>query len=166
MQLVERINAVGGSNRNAVASSSPGLPSAATLGNVGSESPQPQRGCVLQPRVAVRGYPGKRAGASPQPQRGCVLQPGAPYCATLEEMNGLTRIRIQSRRRAATALRLLGHKHFPRVAADGNPGLDDTTALRLQQPRCGYNNRVAVTTTALRLHNPVAVARTHARFPG
>jgi hypothetical protein len=146
MQLVERINAVGGSNRNAVASSSPGLPSAATLGYVGSESLQPQRGCVIQPRVAVRGYPGKRAGASPQPQRGCVLQPGAPYCATLEEMNGLTRIRIHREGGPQPRCGCKDARLVPRVAADGNPGLDDTTALRL--------------------HNPVAVAWTHAWFPG
>ena len=37
---------------------------------------EPQRGFVVQPRVAVLGYPGKRTTRAAQPQRGCCLPAG------------------------------------------------------------------------------------------
>src|SRR5262249_34492322 len=89
-------------NPEGVASHSPGLPSAATLGqrknriqprkglrptaqgcrprlpwdNARIES-NPERGCVPQPRVAVRGYPGTTQESNPTPKG---LRPTAQGC--------------------------------------------------------------------------------------
>src|SRR5262249_40215811 len=126
------------SNPEGVASSSPGLPSAATLGKWRQDF-QPRRGCVVQPRVAVRGYPGKMETRFPTPKglrrpaQGCrprlpwengdkisnpegvaSSSPGLPSAATL----GKWRQDFQPRRGCVVQ---------PRVAADGNPGLLDAT---------------------------------------
>jgi len=68
----------------------------------------PQRGFVLQPRVAASATLGKWKKKDFQPQRGCVIL-----------------IRNAADRRK-TALRLI-HKmgRGPRIAQSGNPGLED-----------------------------------------
>src|SRR5262249_45200447 len=117
-----------------VASHSPGLPSAATLGqrknriqprkglrptaqgcrprlpwdNARIES-NPERGCVPQPRVAVRGYPGTTQESNPTPKGVASHSPGLPSAATL----GQRKNRIQPRR---------GCVPQPRVAVRGYPG--------------------------------------------
>src|SRR5262249_32120028 len=63
-------------NPEGVASHSPGLPSAATLGQRKNRI-QPRRGCVPQPRVAVRGYPGTTQESNPTPKG---LRPAAQGC--------------------------------------------------------------------------------------
>src|SRR5262249_43171248 len=65
------------SNPEGVASHSPGLPSAATLGQRKNRI-QPRRGCVPQPRVAVRGYPGTTQESNPTPKG---LRPTAQGCS-------------------------------------------------------------------------------------
>src|SRR5262249_3370875 len=65
------------SNPEGDASHSPGLPSAATLGQ-GKNRIQPRRGCVPQPRVAVRGYPGTTQESNPTPKG---LRPAAQGCS-------------------------------------------------------------------------------------
>src|SRR5262249_31263151 len=77
------------SNAEGVASRSPGLPSAATLGQRKNRI-QPRRGCVPQPRVAVRGYPGTTQESNPTPKG---LRPTAQgvavrgYPGTTQESN-------------------------------------------------------------------------------
>src|SRR5262249_24378787 len=96
------------SNPEGVASHSPGLPSAATLGQRKNRI-QPRGGCVPQPRVAVRGYPGTTQESNPTPKGVASHSPGLPSAATL----GQRKNRIQPR---------WGCVPQPRVAVRGYPG--------------------------------------------
>jgi hypothetical protein len=108
---------------------------------------QPQRGCVLQPRVDVRGYPGNRDGLGlwqsqrlsvQQPQRGCVT----PL------LRGSSEVPMKHQ---------VPPGHPVLLCELGDSGSRDTTALRLRdqmcavsqgsrgrQPWAGGHNRVAV----------------------
>src|SRR5262249_49910368 len=114
-----------------VASHSPGLPSAATLGQRKNRI-QPRRGCVPQPRVAVRGYPGTTQESNPTPKG---LRPTAQRCRPRLPWDN-ARIESNAEGVAEDVQALCGLRrllqprwgcfifdHPPGVAADGNPGL-------------------------------------------
>src|SRR4030095_7005543 len=93
----------------------------------GSDLRQPQRGCGLQPRVAVFGYPWKVDGSDlRQPQRGCGLQPRVAVFGYPGKRDG-SDLRQPQR----------GCGLQPRVAVFGSPGKRDGSDLRQPQRGCG-----------------------------
>src|SRR5262249_53753387 len=99
------------------------------------KGPQPRRGCVVQPRVAVCGYPGKRPQEGANPEGVASAVPGLPSAATLGDvMKKMFNPSVGCPKMICSNLVATpkGCEHFvPRVAADGNPGMADATPLGL-----------------------------------